>query len=164
MSGRPAGRTPKLLQRINPEQPTTYADRIIEALTAGAFFDDACAYAGVSKSAAYEWLAKGRDTRAVLEEHDKTPDDLKRNERAYLDFTDSVERAKAGVVVSSLVTIRRAAQEGTWQAAAWYLERTQPSKFGRWQRQDEDGEATVTSDTARAHLLGLDDGSNSDGE
>lgn len=154
MASRGNGRPPKLAQRINPDAPTTYADRIIQALEAGAFFDDACTFANVSRSAAYEWLAKGKDARAVVEEHG--PDvKLPGNDQLYLDFADAVERARAGVVVSNLAIIRQAAQGGTWQAAAWYLERTQPHKFGRFQRPDTD-EPTMTTDAARAKLLGLD--------
>lgn len=154
MATRGNGRPPKLAQRIHPDAPTTYGDRIIQALEAGAFFDDACTFANVSRSAAYEWLARGKDARALVEERG---DDAKlgKNDQLYLDFTDAVERARAGVVVSNLAIIRQAAQSGTWQAAAWYLERTQPQKFGRFQRPDTD-EPTMTTDAARAKLLGLD--------
>ena len=133
----------------------------MQALNAGAFFDDACSYANVSRSAAYEWLAKGKDARAIMEEHEPAEgiagDTLKltKNEQIYMDFADAVERARAGVTVRSLVLIRQAMEGGSWQAAAWYLERTMPQKYGRFQRPAQ-AEATMSTDAARAKLLGLD--------
>jgi hypothetical protein len=160
---RNTGRPPKISQRPDPGNPQTYGDRVIEALNAGAFLDDACAYAGISRTAAYESLSKGKDARAIVEEHGKAPDTLTDNQRAYLDFANAVEKARATVAVQSLAVIRQAAAKGTWQAAAWYLERTMPHKFGRFQRPDDEvQEVTLTAESAKAALLGLDDGS--DGE
>jgi hypothetical protein len=132
----------------------TFGDRIVQALDAGAFFDDACSFAGVSRSAAYEWLARGK---AAREEQDDKGEgyELTANDRAYLDFADAVEKTRATVVVRNLAIIRNAAQDGTWQAAAWYLERTMPQKYGRHQRPD-DTEPELSTDAARAKLLGLD--------
>lgn len=157
------GRPPKIQQRPDPAHPQTYGDRVIEALNAGAFLDDACAYAGISRTAVYESLSKGKDARAVIEEHGKPPSELTDNQRAYLDFTNAVEKARATVAVQSLAVIRQAAAKGTWQAAAWYLERTMPQKFGRFQRPEEQESAmTLTAESAKEALLGLDDGYASD--
>lgn len=157
------GRPPKIQQRPDPANPQTYGDRVIEALNAGAFLDDACAYAGISRTAVYESMSKGKDARAVIEEHGKPLTDLTDNQRAYLDFTNAVEKARATVAVQSLAVIRQAAAKGTWQAAAWYLERTMPAKFGRFNRpEDEAPEVTMTAESAKTALLGLDDGYDGD--
>jgi hypothetical protein len=155
------GRPPKLAQRVGPGTEVTYGDRIVQALDAGAFFDDACAFAGVSRSAAYEWLARGKAAREEQDERGEAHE-LSANDRLYLDFADAVEKTRATVVVRNLAIIRSAAQDGTWQAAAWYLERTQPGKYGRHQRSDE-AEPELTTDAARAKLLGLDLGTESPG-
>jgi len=60
--------------------------------------------------------------------------------------------------VLSLAVIRSAAAKGTWQAAAWYLERTMPQKYGRFQRLAIEAPVALSSEAARAALLGLDDG------
>lgn len=156
------GRPPKITQRPNPDDAGTYGSRVIEALTAGAFLDDACLYAGISRTAAYEAINKGKDSRALLEEHDKTPADLTENQRAYLDFADAVQRARATVAVQSLAVIRQAAAKGTWQAAAWYLERTMPQKYGRYNRPEDEPLPASSSEAARSALIGLDDGYGSD--
>ena len=156
--GTRTGRPPKITQRPDPNDTHTYGSRILEALNAGAFLDDACAYAGISRTAAYESLTKGKDARALLEEHDKTPEDLTDNQRAYLDFTNAVEKARATTTVQSLAVIRSAAAKGTWQAAAWYLERTHPAKYGRFNRPDDEPVSSMTSEAARAMLIGFDDG------
>jgi len=149
------GRPPKLKQRINPDSTQTYGDRILEALTQGAFLEHACAYANVSRAAAYEWISKGKDARAQLEEHDDDRSKLNENQLAYMDFADAVERARGVAIVASLHTIRKAAAEGTWTAAAWYLERTQPQHFGRQQRIEID-QPSMSSEAARAKLASLD--------
>lgn len=152
--GRRKGRPPKLIQKIHPDRDETYGDRLISALKAGSFFDDACSYAGVSKSGAYEWLARGRAARELQEEKGEQHE-LPADERIYLDFAEAVEKARAGAVVANLAVIRTAAQNGQWQAAAWWLERTSPEKWGRHQRPAA-GEEEITTEAARAQLLGLD--------
>lgn len=52
-------------------------------------------------------------------------------ERPYVEFAEAVEKARAEAVVFNLALIRQAAQGGSWQAAAWYLERTRPEQYGR---------------------------------
>ena len=78
------GRPPKLKQRINPDSTQTYGDRIIEALQTGAFLEHACNYANVSRAAAYEWISKGKDARAQLEEHNGDRSKLYDNEHQLL--------------------------------------------------------------------------------
>lgn len=148
------GRPPKLSQRIKPDSPITYGDRIIQALDAGSFFDDACAFAGVSKSAAYEWLARGRAARAEQEAKGEQHE-LPGNERLFLEFADAVEKARAAAVITNLAVIKTAANNGQWQAAAWWLERTAPEKYGRHQRPAAESEE-ITTEQARAELVGLD--------
>lgn len=153
------GRPPKLIQKtlLNDENlDETYGSRIIAALNAGTFFDDACSYAGISKSAGYEWLARGkaaREEQAEKGEQHELPGD----ERVYAEFADAVEKARAGAVVANLAVIRTAAQKGNWQAAAWFLERTKPEKYGRFQRPAGGSDPDeVTTEAARAELAGLD--------
>lgn len=150
------GRPPKIAQRIDPTNPQsqTYGDRVITALEAGSFFDDACAFAGVSKSAGYEWLARGRAARATQEDKGDQHE-LPGNERLFLEFADAVEKARAGAVITNLAIIRTAAQKGSWQAAAWWLERTAPEKYGRFQRPAADAEE-ITTEQAREQLAELE--------
>jgi hypothetical protein len=48
-----------------------------------------------------------------------------------LNFLNVVEKARADAVIRNVGIIQQAAQDGSWQASAWYLERTNPRKWGR---------------------------------
>ena len=156
------GRQLKLTKRVQPDQPETYGDRILNALNAGAYLEHACAYANVSRATAYGWIARGKDARALLEEHGNTSQ-LTNNDKACLDFSDAVEKARAAAVVDNLEVVRAAALNGTWQAAAWFLERTQPQFYGRQQKIEVE-HAPLTGDAARQKLLELDLGTLADDE
>ena len=113
------GRIPLLNQQIQ--------DNIVSAVRAGAYLDDAAAMSGISRHALFEWLAKGRDAHQKADQGHELSD----RETLYADFTDAVETARAEAQLRNVAIIQKAANEGTWQAAAWYLERTNPRKWGR---------------------------------
>lgn len=77
------------------EERTT---RIIQALRAGNTRKAACHYAAVSVDAFAAWLKR------------------------YPEFAEAVAKAEADAEIRNVAIIQRAA-EGTWQAAAWWLER-----------------------------------------
>lgn len=108
---------------------TQTQDKIVSAVRAGSYLDDAAALAGVSRHALFEWLAKGRQAQ----EKANTGHDLTDRETLYADFTDAVETARAEAQLRNVAIIQKAANEGTWQAAAWFLERTNPRKWGRFE-------------------------------
>jgi hypothetical protein len=56
-----------------------------------------------------------------------------------LDFSVAVEKARAEAREVALDSIRTAAREGQWQAAAWYLERTAPNRYARVERREISG-------------------------
>lgn len=91
------------------------AGQILLALRAGNYVETAAAFAGVTKQTVYNWLKRGaRRTKAGLPF---------RGEEAYAEFFDAVEKAKATAEVNAVALIQTAAKKN-WQAAAWYLERT----------------------------------------
>ena len=49
----------------------------------------------------------------------------------YVELCNTIEKARADAVVRNVGLIQKAATDGTWQAAAWWLERTMPQQFGR---------------------------------
>lgn len=81
--------------------------RITDAVAIGATYELACKYAGVS----YELFRQWRE----------------RN----LAFLEAVQEAEGRAAVGWLAKIEKAANEGTWQAAAWKLERRYPQEYGR---------------------------------
>lgn len=83
------------------------AKKIMDALRMGATYELACGYAGISKDTFDRW----RDSDAA--------------------FAAQVKEAEGAAAVGWLAKIEKAANEGTWQAAAWKLERRYPESYGR---------------------------------
>lgn len=91
-------------------------EKVVAALLAGNYQEKAAAYAGVNVATYFRWLAEGES------------DD---GRELYREFHDAVENARASAEVQSVGLIRQAANAGTWQAAAWWLERSNPRAWGR---------------------------------
>lgn len=103
------------------------AEMITNAIRLGMYLDDAAAVAGIHRNTLGNWLTWGREAEAKLENGDELTD----RDRLYWDFLGAVEKARADAVLRNLNVIQRAAQDGSWQASAWFLERTNPRKWGR---------------------------------
>lgn len=119
--GRPSKLTPEV------------QDRIVQAIQAGNYIEVAAQYAGVHKGTLYRWLQQADDPEA---------DDI------YRDFRDAVESARSAAEVRNVALIQKAANDGTWQAAAWYLERTSWQRWGR--------RTMVTGDSGEAIKVEVD--------
>ena len=89
-------------------------EELVKWLKLGYYIEDACTMAGIGKTTYYRWLEKAEEG---LEE--------------YRDFRDSVQKARAEAEGAHIMNIRKAADNGVWQASAWYLERSHPSKWGK---------------------------------
>lgn len=68
-------------------------------------------------------------------------------EEPYAAFMARVEKAEAAGAVAALDCIQAAAKEGTWQAAAWLLERRYPKQFAL--RRPEPQLPAVTDEEAK---------------
>ena len=90
-------------------------DDLVKWLKLGYYIEDACTMAGIGKSTYYNWIAK-----AEANEGPK-----------YLEFMDSVKKARAEAEGAHIMNIRKAADNGVWQASAWFLERSHPTKWGK---------------------------------
>ena len=84
----------------------TTKGRLIEGIRLGMTNKLAAAYAGISESTFYLWLQQARD-----------------GDEEKSDLLESLKRAEAESAAHSLAVIKKAAQDGSWQAAAWGLER-----------------------------------------
>jgi len=116
-------------------KPITVGEAIVQALRVGAYIEDAAESAGVAESTVYAWISRGQEHAPDL----GTPiSKVPKAQRVYVEFAESVEKARAGAVVFNLAMIRQAASNGDWKAAAWWLERTRPGQYGRQLRVDAD--------------------------
>lgn len=116
--------------RLTPEVHS----KIITALRAGNYVETSAAFAGISRPTLYRWLEKGDRALDKLE----LEEELTENEIAYLNFRNDVEEARAQASVRAVSLINQAAQN-SWQAAAWWLERTNPKLWGRQIRTEISG-------------------------
>lgn len=127
---KPAARKPAARRR--PGRPTKLTDKraalILDALRAGNYLETAAAAAGVHRDTLNEWRHK------------------------FPDFSDAVEKARAEAEVGHVGVIRRAAVE-TWQAAAWWLERSFPERWGRRDRHQVEHSGEVGITLAKLHEL-----------
>ena len=80
---------------------------LVQAIRTGATLKVACQYAQVHRSTVYRWIKKGE----------------KQSSGMYRNLSDSIKRADGMSAVGALMTIQTAAKNGSWQAAAWLLER-----------------------------------------
>lgn len=91
-------------------------NKIVQAIQAGNWLETASAYAGVDASTVRRWMAKGEGEDA---------------EEPYRAFCALIKQARAQAEIRAVALIQKAAQDGTWQASAWYLERSHPDRWGR---------------------------------
>ena len=82
-------------------------EKIVKAVRLGATYALACGYAGISTATFHEWM-------------NKKPE-----------FFDTVKEAEGEGSLKLLARIQQEADSGTWQAAAWILERRYWSEYGR---------------------------------
>lgn len=104
--------------RCTPEM----TKRVADAIRGGNYASVAAAYAGIGESTYYEWLKRGGE-----------------GESPFAEFAEAIKEAEAQAEVRNVALIQQAAQGGTWQAAAWYLERKYPARYGRRDRMEHTG-------------------------
>jgi hypothetical protein len=80
--------------------------RLVEGIQLGMTNKLAAQYAGISEQCFYQWRDKAKAGSAE-----------------HVELFESLKRAEAQSAAHSLAVIKKAAQDGTWTAAAWMLER-----------------------------------------
>tara|TARA_Y100000590_G_scaffold460851_2_gene621149 strand:+ start:555 stop:1004 length:450 start_codon:yes stop_codon:yes gene_type:complete len=88
--------------------------RLNQALSVGAYIEDACIFAGISSRQFRRWRE--------LAEQGVEP---------YASRWVEIQRSESQAVVRNLFNIQNAGNSGSWQASAWILERKYPAKYGR---------------------------------
>ncbi|HJU23494.1 MAG TPA: hypothetical protein VJ891_13380 [Casimicrobiaceae bacterium] len=110
--GRPTKYTPELGRMIK------------EHVSKGFSLATAADFAGIGRSTAYRWFAKGR----LIPNGD------------LAEFTRSIDRAMNAVEAVIGTILFKHALEGDWRTQLWWCERMYPE---HWGRQDPDGETTA---------------------
>jgi hypothetical protein len=113
----PGGRPSKLTAETT--------ERFCHAVRAGNTREAAAHYAGITSGLARQWCIKGRQATSGK----------------FFTFLTAVKRAESDAEIRNVALIQKAAQEGNWTAAAWWLERRRPKRWGRkdWHRHEHSG-------------------------
>lgn len=113
--------------RKHPKVTDDKVKRLLAALTTGHYMERAARLAGIGTSTPYLWMDHGNAAREARE----SGLELDEAQKAYLEILEAIEKGREAAAHRALLTIQQAAQAGTWQAAAWYLERTDREHYGR---------------------------------
>lgn len=105
--GRPSNITTVVAHDPNTGADITVADRIVNGLRAGAYFEQCAAAAGVHKETAYGWLRIAGQARIRAKGAGLDSIDLTDHEQACVAFSDSVAEAEAGWELGALATLER---------------------------------------------------------
>jgi len=91
--------------------------QLIQALSSGVPIKDACAFVGISETAYYNWMDRGRKAR--------------KGDERFVEFSQSATRARVMARVGAVAVIRKSVQDGNSEDARWFLERSDPANWGR---------------------------------
>lgn len=116
-----AGRKSKLTKDLIREASTL--------IKAGNYTETVCQYLGIHKSTWYRWMAEGEQSKGGLK----------------AEFYQEVKGAESFAEISFVNIVRKAAQEGNWQAAMTILERKFPDRWGRQDKQKVEHSGGVTN-------------------
>ncbi len=106
------GRTTKLTPDVQKE--------IGQNIILGMPIKFAAEAAGIGETTFYRWMQSGE----------------KAKRGKFREFWEYIKECQAKAVQLHVKLITRAANEGSWQASAWILERRHPNEFGRKDRID----------------------------
>jgi len=109
-----------ITDRLPSEEVVT---EFVTLLRSGNSVRTACEYTGLATSSVYQWLAEA-------ERDDSRP--------WATDFADQTKKARSFAQAASLRIVQQAARDGTWQAAAWFLERSRPQEWALHHRHEMD--------------------------
>lgn len=116
--------------RKRPSVNDVKVQALIKALTYGNYMDTACKLSGVSTTTVYRWLNEGTEEETRINAGGEPDPDR----ATYVEIMHAIEKARSEAEARNVANIQKAAQDGTWQASAWWLERTRPQKWGRYVR------------------------------
>lgn len=97
--------------KLTPELQKTICNYIEH----GVPMTNAAHISGICNSTFYNWYGRGRKAKSGR----------------FRDFYNAIQEAKAKAIALRVENIRKAGEDGSWQADAWWLERMDPENFSR---------------------------------
>lgn len=135
--------------------------RIVRAIRDGNYASTAAQLAGITDRSFYNWMKIGQEATDACEGWDeavekwnglsypqrrRSPDlrpdwnDLpSEQEIIFFHFFREVKSAESYAEAQAIGMIQQAASDGTWQAAAWYLERKHKDRWGKTEKVTHEG-------------------------
>lgn len=115
-TGRPTSLTPDRVKRFT------------DAVRLGSTYVLAAQYAGFHHATFQKWLKRAEKAIATAETAESP---IPPEEEPFVEFYAALKKAEGDAVVGWLAKIEKEANEGSWQAAAWKLERRYAKDYGR---------------------------------
>jgi hypothetical protein len=112
------------------ESKLTELERVIRS---GSDLETACHYAELSIAVVYTLLEQGKvetERRLNTGAIDKSLD-------AAVSLWELLKKARADAIVRNVTIVQKAAQNGNWNAAKWWLENHLPEVYGRKDKDDK---------------------------
>lgn len=135
------GRSPKL-----SEQLIVQAEKMV---LRGNFDITVCSALGITGTTWYRWLSDGE---AILNNEQPSISYTPEMQKLLCDFYYTIKKAQGQSEVELLGYIEKEAKLGTWQAAAWILERKYRTRWAKEVKVTEEGEQALDK-----FLAGVDD-------
>jgi hypothetical protein len=110
---------------MNIPQPKVKA--LTDALRGGSDLDTACQFAGLSTNQVLKFLEQGKLEAERISAGIAAQPAL----ADTLEFWENLKKARADAIVRNVAALQKAANDGQWQAAAWWLERTVPEQYAK---------------------------------
>lgn len=95
---------------------------LLDALRGGADLQVAAHYAGINYQTVYRWLELGQREAERLEQGEPADPEAE----PFLTLWEAMRKARADAIMRNVAQIQKAANQGDWKAAAWWLERNTP--------------------------------------
>lgn len=106
---------------------------LLDALRGGADINTAAQFAGLNYGTVFRWVERGQHEN----ERREAGFPPREEESPYLDLWQAMRKARAEAVVRNVAQIQKAANQGEWKAAAWWLERTVPEFYAKQRPQSD---------------------------
>lgn len=136
----------QLVRSSMDEQATK---RLVDAMRGGTDIETASAFAGMSLTAVSELIARGQLESERLDAGlEADPDNAE-----GLALWREVFRARAEAVVRAVAQIQKAANQGDWKAAAWWLERAMPETYTPKQVREKQAMPTYEYKCEEGHVV-----------
>ena len=104
-------------------------DKYSKEIERGNSFQGACNACGISVMSRHRWRERAELLFNLSNEDDPKPEG--NYDKLCLEFYLKDNEAQGKVEARMVARVHKAADDGTWQAAAWFLERRYPDRYGK---------------------------------